>query len=145
MAPPDEFANANDEDPLRNQALVGVAFMQARGGDYEGATKTVMGIGDKAVARDPNQTWHKLLSDEAAGRLSPKMQNLLDEARGRGLVPDEVMGVGFYQIVSWQLARANTRPQNRPLIQFRLFCCLDQQGYFFQFSQPSFKRGRVTS
>ena len=94
-----------DEHYLRNTALVSIAFMQAKGGDYEGAMKTVMGIGDKAVAQDPRLTWQKLLSDEAAGRLSPKRQAALEEARRRGLVPDEAMGMGFCQIASWQLAR----------------------------------------
>ena len=116
MARPDEFANVNDEDPLRNQALSGIAFMQAKGGDYEGAMKTVVGIGDKAVAQDPHQTWHKLLSDEAAGRLSPKMQTLLDEVRGRGLVPDEAMGIGFCWIASWQLARGEYEAAEQTII-----------------------------
>lgn len=116
MAWPDEFANVNDGDRIRNQALAGIAFMQAKGGDYEGAMKTVMGIGDKAVAQDPHQTWHKLLSDEAAGRLSPKMQTLLDEARRRGLVPDEAMGIGFYWIASWQLARGEHEAAEQTII-----------------------------
>ena len=81
--------------------------MQAKGGDYEGATKAVMNIVEK-LEGETTINWKGLLTAEAAGRLAPKMQEALNTLRSQGhLIPQEFKANGLLKIATRQLSRAD--------------------------------------